>query len=108
MGLTQLRLLAVAASLISVSGTLSAQNSFSFHCTRDTVLAGCSPTPCITLKTIVPDIHGLTSSYTINPIPIYNSGCFPIYSEPDIVGTPTNLTIDDRYTAAVDIGFNFP
>lgn len=104
----QLRYLAVAASFFFFSGSLIAQNGFSFHCTRDTILAGCDPTPCITLKTVIPDIRSISSSYSLNPIPIYNSGCFPVYSNPDIPGNPTNLTIDDRYSAAINLGFNFP
>ncbi len=103
-----LRQLAIAISTLFFSVALSAQN-FSFNCTRDTTIAGCSPNPCFTLKGIVPDIHGFTTSYTLNSMPAYgSSSCFPVYSNPDIPGNPTNLTIDDRYTSVIDIGFLFP
>lgn len=89
------------------SGTLKAQ-SFSFNCSRDTLVPGCPANLCITLKAIIPDLHGLSTSYSLNPgsnIP----GCFPIYAQPDDpAGTPTNLTIDDRYSGVINIGFPFP
>jgi len=69
---------------------------------------GCDPTLCFPVKAIIPDIHGLTNTYSLNPtgnIP----GCFPVYVQPnDPAGTPTNLTIDDRYSGVINIGFPFP
>ena len=100
------RLSAVIAAFIFLHDPLTAQ-SFSFNCARDTTIAGCSPNPCFTLRTLLPDIKGLTDSYAINPTSAVG-GCFPVYSNPDIPGTPTNLTIDDRYTQPINIGFTFP
>jgi len=101
------KILGVTGCFIILSGTLKAQ-SFSFNCTRDTLVPGCPPNLCITLKSIIPDLHGLSSSYALNPgsnIP----GCFPVYVAPDDpAGNPTNLTIDDRYSSVINIGFPFP
>ena len=81
--------------------------SFNFNCTRDTVLLGCVPTACITLKGIIPDLRGISSSYSINPTNT-TTGCFPVYVQPnDPLGAPTNLTIDDRYSSVINIGFSF-
>lgn len=91
---------------IVVSLNLSAQ-AFSFNCTRDTVVLGCAPGSCITLKGIIPDIRALTTSYTLSrPNPA--GTCFPVYVQPnDPAGTSANLTIDDRYSSVINIGFPF-
>jgi gliding motility-associated-like protein len=84
----------------------SAQN-FSLNCTRDTVIPGCPANICFTLKGRIPDIRKETSSYTINPTST-TPGCFPVYVTPnDPGGTSTNLTIDDRYSSLITIGFPF-
>jgi gliding motility-associated-like protein len=107
MRLKLLRQLTVISFILFLSGISRAQN-FSFNCSRDTIVPGCPANLCITLKGIVPDIHGLTSSYTLNP-GSFNSTCFPIYGAPDDPGgTPTNLTIDDRYSSPINMGFPFP
>ena len=107
MRLKLLRLLTAIGCFILFSGTLKAQ-SFSFNCSRDTIIPGCPANLCITLKGIIPDIHGQTTSYSINP-GSFNSGCFPVYVAPnDPGGSPTNLTIDDRYSAVINMGFPFP
>ncbi|HEY6063256.1 MAG TPA: hypothetical protein VIV35_06580, partial [Chitinophagaceae bacterium] len=107
MRLKLLRLLTSIGCFLLLPFNLKAQ-SFSFNCSRDTIVPGCPPNLCITLKGIIPDIHGLTSSYSLNP-GSFNSGCFPVYGAPnDPGGTPTNLTIDDRYSSVINIGFPFP
>jgi gliding motility-associated-like protein len=107
MRLYLLRLTTVVCCLIYFSDSLKAQN-FSFNCSRDTLVPGCPTNLCITLKALIPDLHRLSTSYSLNPgsnIP----GCFPIYAQPnDPAGTPTNLTIDDRYSSVINIGFPFP
>lgn len=103
---TQLRRWAFAAGILFYAATLSAQG-FTFNCTKDTTIGGCSPNPCFTLRTVIPDLHGLTGDYTVNGVGTSGS-CFPVYSSPEIVGTPTALTIDDRYSAIIPIGFAFP
>ncbi len=107
MRLKLLRLLTFIGCFLLLSFNLKAQN-FSFNCSRDTIVPGCPPNLCITLKGIIPDIHGQTSSYSLNP-GSFNSACFPVYVAPDDPGgSPTNLSIDDRYSAVVNIGFPFP
>ena len=102
-----LRTLIAFGCFLLFSGNLKAQG-FSFNCSRDTIVPGCPPNLCITLKSLIPDIHGLSDSYTLNPgssIP----GCFPVYGAPnDPGGTPTNLIIDDRYSSVINLGFPFP
>lgn len=102
------RLLMATACTFLLALAADAQ-TFSFSCTRDTTVSGCSPNPCFTLKAIVPDIHGLSDSYFVNQLNTPSSPCLPVYVAPDDPnGTPTGLTIDDRYTGVIDIGFTFP
>ncbi len=83
--------------------------SFSFSCTKDTLIPLCTPANCFTLKTKIPDIHIQSGSYTVNPIGETPSGCFPVYVQPnDPGGTSANLLIDDFYSAAFNISFPFP
>ncbi|HEX7904763.1 MAG TPA: gliding motility-associated C-terminal domain-containing protein [Chitinophagaceae bacterium] len=104
-----LPLLSVVISVFIFSGTISGQVGFSFNCTKDTIIPGCTINPCFTIKSIIPDIHGATTSYTVSPISLNGSACFPVYANPGILGTPTNLIIDDRYTPVpLNIGFTFP
>ena len=100
-----LKLFAATGCLIFLSGNIHAQG-FSFNCSRDTIIPGCNPV-CFTLKGIIPDIYGTTSSYVINPTsPI--AGCAPVYVQPDDpTGTSTNLLIDDKYSDVINIGFPF-
>jgi large repetitive protein len=107
MGLKKIKLLALPVIFFCLSGTLKGQN-FTFNCAKDTTIAGCSASPCFTLRTIIPDIHGVSDSYTINPVTNGTSSCLPVYSEPSIIGTPTNLTTDDLYSSVIPIGFPFP
>ncbi len=106
MRLNWLKLLVISGFLFAVYPKASSQ-VFSFNCTRDTILPGCPPNLCFTLKALIPDIKGLSTSYSLNPgstIP----GCFPVYLNPDDpAGTPTNLVIDDRYSSVINLSFPF-
>ncbi|OSZ80767.1 hypothetical protein CAP36_05850 [Chitinophagaceae bacterium IBVUCB2] len=106
MRLKLLGLIVLISYFTFLPGNLSAQ-SFSFNCTRDTIIAGCDPVPCFTLKGIIPDLKGLSTTYNINPSSTV-SGCAPVYVQPnDPAGTPTNLTVDDTYSSVINIGFPF-
>lgn len=95
------------ALLVFYTSSLTAQtSSFSFSCTRDTLIS-CT-VPCITLLSRIPDLHGISDSYVINPISGAANGCFRPYVPPDAPGNPTNLTTDDVYSNVIPIGFNFP
>ena len=101
-----LKFLAALSCFFLLSGTIHAQ-SFAFTCTRDTIIPGCNPV-CFTLKGIIPDLYASTGSYTGNPTSS-TPGCFPVYAQPDDpAGSPTSLTIDDRYSSVINIGFPFP
>ncbi|MBK6384690.1 MAG: hypothetical protein IPF69_14815 [Chitinophagaceae bacterium] len=105
MRIQRLKFLVALSCAIILSGNILAQ-SFSFTCTRDTIIPGCNPV-CFTLKGIIPDIYGTTSSYNINPTSTI-PGCAPVYVQPDDpAGTPKSLTIDDRYSSVINIGFPF-
>lgn len=81
--------------------------SFSFNCTRDTLIPGCGASVCFTLKGQIPDLHRQTNTYTINPSSSITN-CFPVYVQPnDPAGTPSSLSIDDRYSNPINIGFPF-
>lgn len=81
--------------------------SFSFNCTRDTLVPGCPANFCFTLKGTIPDVRQQSISYTINPTSSVQ-GCFPTYVAPnDPQGTPTNLTVDDTYSSLITMGFPF-
>jgi gliding motility-associated-like protein len=105
MRLTLLRILTAVSCVFAVSGTISAQG-FSFNCARDTMVAGCPPGLCITLKTLIPDPHRQATTYEVN-----TSGqmptCLLASNNPGIPGAPTNIVIDDRYSDPYNIGFPF-
>lgn len=91
--------------LLSSLGLFS--QSFSFNCTRDTLVAGCPANFCFTLKGTIPDVRQQTNTYTLNPTSSVQ-GCFPTYVAPnDPQGTPTNLTVDDTYSPLITMGFPF-
>ncbi len=102
-----LRQAVLAIVLLLFQQTLFSQ-AFTFNCSRDTLIPGCSPNPCVKITTLIPDLHRSTDTYTLNPITTNGSSCFPAYSDPSVTGTPTNLTSDDTYTAPINIGFPFP
>ena len=106
MRLIRLRLSTALCCLLLIANNTNGQG-FSFNCARDTTIPGCNPV-CFTLKGIIPDLYGLSSTYTINPTST-TPGCFPVYVQPDDPGgTPTNLTVDDTYSAVINLGFSFP
>lgn len=85
---------------------ISQTGSFSFSCTKDT-LVSCT-IPCITLKAKIPDLHGLGNTYNVNPISAIPGGCYTPYVPPDVPGTVTPFVQDDFYSDVIPIGFNFP
>jgi gliding motility-associated-like protein len=89
--------------LLSVVGY---SQGFTFTCNRDTNITGCANS-CLTLKALVPDLHASTASYVINPLS-QTTGCFASPVPPnDAAGTSASLTIDDRYSSVINIGFPF-
>ena len=93
--------------LLVIGYQTKAQNSFSFSCPKDTLITDCSAA-CITLKSRIPDVHSSTSSYVVNPISGAPGGCYAPYVDPGLPGTPTSLTIDDTYSAVINLPFTFP
>ncbi|MEO6404904.1 MAG: gliding motility-associated C-terminal domain-containing protein [Ferruginibacter sp.] len=93
-------------SLLFLITSVKAQNNFSFSCAKDTILTNCSVS-CITLKSRIPDIRSSSASYVVNPLSA-TSGCFNNYIDPGTPGTPTNLTVDDRYSSVIPLPFTFP
>jgi gliding motility-associated-like protein len=73
-------------------------------------MVGCGPTGCLNIQAIIPDIHGQTNTYSLNPLPALGvPACSPTYvAADDPGGVPTNLVIDDRYSSVINMGFNFP
>ncbi len=91
------------AVLVLLSRSAASQNSFSFNCTKDTTIE-CT-TQCLTLHTILPDIHAATNSYSVNQLSSYS--CFRGYADPAATGLSAGLLIDDRYSPPIDITFPF-
>ncbi len=85
------------------STVLMAQN-LSYTCPRDTTL-GCN-TPCITLTAKIPDIKSIGDNYTYQDVTRV-SVCRP-YDPPATPGPSTSLSIDDTYSTAITLPFNFP
>lgn len=110
MNLNLVYLRRVVLFLLSVPFCLAANaQNFSFNCARDTVIPGCTPNPCFTVRTTIPDIYSSSASYTVSKAsPLSGSACTPIYHSPYTAGTPTNLFDDDIYGGVVPLGFNFP
>jgi len=101
-----LRIVVAVICLFVVSVHSKAQG-FSFNCTKDTLIPGCAPGICITLKGIIPDIHSLSTSYSINPASTV-AGCMPVIVQPnDPAGTSAGVTVDDTYSGMINIGFPF-
>jgi len=102
----KLRIYLVIICVIFLSSRICGQ-SFSFNCTRDTSLPGCPANFCFTLQGVIPDIKGLSTSYSLNPTSTI-PGCFPVYVQPnDPLGTSTNLSVDDTYSSVINMSFNF-
>ena len=90
--------------IISFQYGHSQAQSFTFACTHDTSIA-CS-LGCFTLFARIPDLHGSSNSYNVNPLSVSN-GCYNPYVAPDVPGISTALNIDDVYSGVIDIGFPF-
>ena len=86
-----------------VSKIAVSQSNFSFNCTKDTTIE-CT-TSCLTLNTVIPDIHASTTSYSVNQISVLS--CFRGYVDPADPGSSAQLNIDDRYSPPIDISFPF-
>lgn len=86
----------------------NSQSIFSFQCSRDTTIS--CPTACFTLHAKTCDLRQFSSgsSYSVNPISNAPGGCFTPYVDPGAPGNPVTLNIDDRYSAVIPLGFNFP
>jgi len=86
------------------------QSAFNFNCTKDTTVAGCSNS-CITLKAQIPDLKragtGGTPTYIVTQLNNNGCGFRPPVAPNDPTGTSGNLTVDDRYSSVVNIGFPF-
>lgn len=85
-----------------------AQSIFSFQCSRDTTIS--CPTTCFTLHAKTHDLRSYVSgaTYSVNPLTGTPGSCFNPYVDPGAPGNPVSLTIDDRYSAVIPLGFNFP
>lgn len=105
MRLTVLRTITAIGCFLILSGTISAQG-FSFNCARDTLVPGCPPGLCITLKTLIPDPHRQSNSYAVGGTGQLPS-CLLASANPGVPGQPTTLNLDDRYSPVFPIGFPF-
>jgi gliding motility-associated-like protein len=76
----------------------------SYTCPRDTTI-GCN-TSCFTLYSKIPDIRELGTDYTLAEVPQV-SPCRP-YDLSEVGGASTYLSLDDRYSGVINIGFTFP
>ncbi|MBP6431954.1 MAG: gliding motility-associated C-terminal domain-containing protein [Ferruginibacter sp.] len=86
-----------------------AQSVFSFKCSRDSAIP-CA-TVCMTVKAKIPDLKRFVagSNYSINPISGSSPGqCYVEPVSPSAPGNPVSLTIDDRYSNVINLGFPFP
>ena len=94
--------------LMALAIQTKGQNSFSFNCARDTSLNICGGS-CFVLKSKIPDIRSGSSGlgYAVNPTSGGASGCFRPYIDPGIPGNPTSITLDDRYSQVIDLGYTF-
>jgi gliding motility-associated-like protein len=100
-----LRLLLICFCFSNATTLLQAQG-FSFNCARDTLLPGCPPNLCFTLKTLIPDPHRQSNNYAVNATGAMPS-CLLASADPGVPGQPTTLNLDDRYSPVFAIGFPF-
>lgn len=83
--------------------SVSAQN-LSYSCPRSiTVSCGAA---CLTLNVKFPDIRNLATDYSFENVSS-TSACYPLVN-PGVPGNPTNLSIDDTYSPAINLPFSFP
>ena len=92
--------------ILFVWGNSIHAQGFSFNCARDTILPGCPPNLCFTLKTLIPDPNSLANSYVVNSPGLLPS-CLLASNNPGIPGSPTTLNLDDKYSPVFPIGFPF-
>ncbi|MEI2738764.1 MAG: gliding motility-associated C-terminal domain-containing protein [Chitinophagaceae bacterium] len=90
--------------LLLFSANVSAQ--YWFNCARDTVLPGCPPAGCFSIKARVPDPQRGATTYAVNS-PVVNPACLLAAYDPAVPQSPTMLNVDDRYTNPINIGFPF-
>ncbi|GAB4094188.1 T9SS type B sorting domain-containing protein [Flaviaesturariibacter terrae] len=106
----KLRIALLAALFCLINHAAKAQG-FNYSCTRDTTVQSCVVPVCFPLSTTVPDIHKQADDYEVVKIGgagAVAGGCFNPYVQPnDAAGTPSSLTIDDKYSAVINIGFPF-
>lgn len=90
--------------LICAAFTSIHSQTLSYSCPRDTILA-CGAS-CLPITSTIPDIHTLSSDYTVVNVSAELSSCYPPVN-PGAPGPSANLNIDDTYSAAIPIGFPF-
>src|SRR5688500_15749094 len=79
---------------------------YNFSCTKDTTVIGCAGS-CIELKTVLPYLRGSSTTYIINNVNPSGSCFLPPVEANDVGGASANITIDDRYSSVIGIGFPF-
>lgn len=82
----------------------SFSQNLSYTCPRSINLS-CG-TPCITLNVQFPDLRALSDDYSFENTTT-TSACYPQVN-PGVPGNPTNLFIDDEYSAVIPLPFSFP
>lgn len=92
--------------LITTFANKDYAQGFSFNCARDTILPGCPPNLCFTLKTLIPNPHRQANTYTVNSTSATPT-CLLASNNPGVPGQPTTLNVDDRYSPVFPIGFPF-
>jgi gliding motility-associated-like protein len=105
---TAMRKILLAITLFSCVTVAKTQNVFSFQCSRDTTIS--CPTVCFTLHAKTCDLRQFSSgsTYSVNPLTGTPGSCFAPYVDPGAPGNPVTLNIDDKYSAVIPLGFNFP
>jgi gliding motility-associated-like protein len=83
------------------------QQNFNFSCQKDTIVSGCS-TSCITLLAKIPDLYSGSSQFGVITGNTPTSSCLqaPLIV-PNGPGTGASLTMDDKYSTPINIGFPF-
>ena len=82
----------------------SKSQNLSFSCPRDTLL-GCNAS-CLTITGRFPDVRSLASDYSFQNVSAA-SACRP-FVDPGAPGPSASLTLDDRYSAVLNLPFAFP
>src|SRR6476620_10237058 len=96
----------VLVLVVAFAHKMEAQTTFSFTCSKDTVITNCSVS-CITLMAKIPDVRSSTNSYVLNPLSA-QSGCFNNYVDPGAPGIATSIDEDDTYSSSIPLPFTFP